>query len=124
MLDSFRSRRECGSLVNFIAQFPAEIIARARRTSQDAFVATVDCGPDTHVSDADAPHYGATAQEACEKVKAWLLDDIACEGKLGKPQYQPHWHGYDIEYRLGSHWRSKHLVLSRLNEQDNGPQVF
>jgi len=53
--------------------------------------------------------YGSTAQQACDRLKAHLLDDLRCMGLFGKRQYQPHWDGYDIKYRLGEHWTGKQL---------------
>jgi len=96
-------------VVRFVEQFPATIIARVRRKDDGGYIAVVDCGPQSFVSDADMPEYGSTAQQACDRLKAHLLDDLRCMGLFGKRQYQPHWDGYDIKYRLGEHWTGKQL---------------
>jgi len=101
--------QERKALVAFISQFPADVLARVHRVElvDSIYLATVDCGPTACVIDATAPHYATTPQEACEKVKAWLLDDIGCDGKLGNRSLQPHWSAYHIKNRLGVHWQSK-----------------
>jgi hypothetical protein len=90
-----------------VRSLPPSAVARARQLNGGGWVAVVDCGPNGYVSDADAPHYGPTAEDAMAQVHRWLLDDLACGGRLGKPQYQPHWDNYDVLYRLGDFWRVK-----------------
>lgn len=107
-----RNQPHTAELIAFVAAFPAEVLAMVRPTGRGSFVATVDVGPKSYVSDADMPEYAATAQEACEKVKLHLLDDLACGGQLGKRHYQPHWDAYDIRYRLGQYWTEKQASLA------------
>lgn len=94
-------------IIAFVAGFPSASMARCHQTERGNFVAVVDCGPRGYASDADMPEYGKTAAEACDRVKAHLLDDLECGGLLGKRRYQPHWDAFDIRYRLGRHWEEK-----------------
>lgn len=105
-----RYQPHSAEILAFVSAFPAEVLARVRPTGRGGFVATVDVGPKAYVSDADMPEYAATAQEACEKLKRSLLDDLACGGRWGKRHYQPHWDAYDLRYRLGEHWEAKQAV--------------
>lgn len=96
----------------FVASLPAAVLARASRRTRGGWLATVDCGPSAHVSDAAPLEYAETAEQACEQVKAWLLDDLAARGRCGNPRYQPHWSEFDVRYRLGTYWRQKAKVAS------------
>lgn len=98
-------------IIDYVAGFPPEVLAKVHSTDRFGFIASVDVGPETYVSDADAPCYAPTPQEACAKLKAWLLDDLAGGGTLGKRWYQPHWDSYAIRYRLGKHWENKQADL-------------
>lgn len=104
-------QRHTDEILSFVSAFPAEVLTKVRPTGRGGFVATVDVGPQSYVSDADMPEYAATAQEACEKVKRHLLDDLACGGQWGKRHYQPHWDAYDVRYRLGRHWEEKRATM-------------
>lgn len=83
-------------------------IARARQKDDGGWVAAVHIEP-SYVSDADAPQYGASAQEAAAKVKEWLLLDL--QGHGYKPQHAPHWGNYDVGYRMLTFWREKAVRL-------------
>lgn len=107
--------------ITIVAVLAPEQIARGRPNSHGGWIAVVDCGPSSYVSDADAPQYAASEAEACALVKAWMLDDLSCGGNLGKPQYQPHWDSYDVLYRLAPYWRSK-SVTQTLTILANGSQ--
>ncbi len=95
------------ALIDEVAQFPAMAIARAWQNKGGGWTATVDCGERSYVSDAVPLEYAASEELACEKIKQWLLGDLAATGQLGKRQYQPHWSSYDVKYRLMEHWKTK-----------------
>lgn len=94
-------------LIEEVAQFPSSAIARAWRNSGGGWTATVDCGSESRISDAVPLEYAASEEVPCDKIKQWLLDDLASTGRLGKRQFQPHWSSYDIKYRLMEHWKTK-----------------
>lgn len=95
------------STVTPLRKLPA-IVFCAFRVEDDGVIAVLDVGPDRVVGDACPMGYkGATAYEAAEHMKAWLMDDLSRQGKLGKIQYQPHWSDYDIVYRLGKYWHER-----------------
>lgn len=93
-----RTAKELEKLLPIVEELPATVIAKARPNKDGGFTAVVRIA-NAYVSDADAPNYGATAEEACERVKAWLLDDMRGRGK-----FAPHWSYYDMRYRLIPHW--------------------
>lgn len=98
--------------LDFVRAIPALAMTSVRKEEDGRFTAFLDIGPKTYVADASPMgRGGATPQEACEAMRAWLLDDLACEGRLGKKQYQPHWDDYDIRYRLGKHWETMQQLL-------------
>ena len=106
--------------IDAAASYEASVIARARPNNGGWF-ATIDIGPDTRISDAVPQAYAGTEQEACEKIKEWLLDDMAASGRLGKKQFQPHWSSYDMKYRLMKYWDEK--MAANPKPQSGGPSL-
>lgn len=101
------------SILDFVQALPAAVFAQVRKEVSGRYSAFLDLGPKTYVSDASPGGCGgATPLDACEALKAWLLDDLSCGGRLGKRRYQPHWDGYDTRYRLGEHWLAKQARLA------------
>lgn len=105
------------SIVTTLRKLPA-IVFCAFRVEDEGITAVLDVGPDRIVGDACPMGYrGATAYEAAEHMKAWLMDDLSCQGKLGKIQYQPHWSEYDILYRLGKYWQERANNIAALTAE-------
>lgn len=104
--------------LDYVRAIPALAMCRVRMEEDGRFTAVLDIGPERQVGDAcPIGRGGATALEACEAMKAWLLDDLACEGRLGKKHYQPHWDSYAIHYRLGKHWETRQQLLPSIEAE-------
>jgi hypothetical protein len=108
--------------IDEVASYDASIIARAR-PNDGGWFATIDIGPNTRISDAVPQGYAKTEQEACEKVKEWLLDDMAAGGRIGKKQFQPHWSSYDMKYRLMKYWDEKAAAIPSPPPSSGGPKI-
>lgn len=96
-------------LIEIVRNIPAEFIATVPRKSSisDYYSATVFHGEPRYV------HYpapccgGKTPEEACEDVKAWLLQDIQALGTRGKRHFQPHYDDFDLRWRLIKAWNAR-----------------
>lgn len=105
----------------FVASLPAAVLASCRPArGGGGYVASVDYGPSGNAGDPPATQYADSRDAACEKVKAWILDDLSCCGHLGQREYQPHWTAFDVRYRLGVYWREKAKKAGMASQPDNG----